>query len=323
MSGPFYEKYDFGKEMNWLENKCDKDKWIWDGQKVISVENGFTTLSNDGNIFYDMAEKSAYCSVGTITTEQSVNDLEALLNANKPILDVFPYIVVAQNRTSNITDEVYERAKQVWRNYFPDVIILDSDVNRGHSFGAMDLDNQVVNYAKTLSVDYIWKSANDIYLTPSMLGNKFDPNVQFYYLQGIGHGGVENHKNVGEAIKNTYENITHMYPQTNFYIISKNVDYINDQEYVDKCYDKCINTPGFTGRVWEYIQGFTNEDLLRGCIVRNGFKYKHILDFQTYNNLVDTVVMCSIHDPSHKNIFFPKIGICHFHSLTHDVFEII
>jgi hypothetical protein len=323
MSGPFYEKYDFGKEMNWLESKCDKAKWIWEGQKIISVENGFKTLSNNGEILYDILPNSAYCSVGTITSEQSVEDLDVLLNGNKDILNKFPYIVVAQNRVSTISDEVYEQSKQVWINHFPDVTILDIDVNRGHCFGAMDLDNAVVDFAKTLPIEYIWKSANDIYLTSNMLGNKFDKNTQFYYLQGIGQGGIENYKNVGEAIKNTYENITHMYPQTNFYIISKDVDYINNKEYVNECYDKCINTPGFTGKAWEYIQGFTNEDLLRECIKRNEFKYKHLLSYETYNNLVNFVVMYNVHDCSHKNVFLIKHGICHFHDIHSGVYEII
>ena len=53
-----------------------------------------------------------------------------------------------------------------------------------------------------------------------MLGNEFNKDIQIYYLQGIGVGGVvNNYKNVDECISKSYESISDMFPQTNFYII--------------------------------------------------------------------------------------------------------
>ena len=322
MSGTFYKDIDFGKEMTYIISKCDTEKYIWGGKEIVSYDNGFKTLQTyqteyDKKVLYDTLPDTAYTSVGTITSEESIQNLDIILNANKEILSLFPYIIVAQNRTQNISDELYEQSKQIWKKYFKDVIILDYDINRGHCFGAADLDNTVVEYAKTLPIKHIWKSANDIYFTHNVLGNDFNEDIQIYYLQGIGVGGVvNNYKDVEECITKSYESIDDMFPQTNFYIITKDVDFINDKKYIDESYEKCKNIPEFNGRVWEYIPGLSNEVLLKECVVRNNLKFKHILDYETYNKLVQTIMAYNIHDCSHKNVLLSKQGICHFHNIN-------
>lgn len=327
-SGTFYKDIDFGSEMEYLASKCSSEKYIWENNPIISYENGFKNIQiyeteNSKKIMYDFLSESVYTSIGTITSEESIENLDTILNANKEILSLFPYIVVAQNRTQNISNELYEQSKQIWKKYFKNIIILDFDTNRGHCFGAADLDNIVVEYAKTLPVKYIWKSTNDIYLTHNVLGNEFSEEIQIYYLQGIGVGGiVNNYKTVEECISKSYESITDIFPQTNFYIITKDIDFINNKNYIDESYEKCINIPNFNGRVWEYIPGLSNEALLKECIIRNNLKYKHILDYETYNKLVQTIMVYNIHDSSHKNLLLIKQGICHFHNINDFILEI-
>ena len=101
------------------------------------------------------------------------------------------------------------------------------------------------------------------------------------------------------------------YPQTNFYFINVNkTDYLNNKEYLDETYDIIQNTPNYNGRIWEYIPGWSCEDFLKKCIIRNNLSKEHLVSEGNYRMLLQIVKDNQIHDCSHKQIMIE--GICHF-----------
>lgn len=252
-------------------------------------------------ILKEIINKSVYGTIGYIGSEKDLEVLEGYIQYNLPVLSEFKNIIVATNYSSPLQ----EKNRILWCKYFPNVVILDSEVNRGHNFGYCDLDNMLVDYCKLNSIGWLCKSTNDIILTSDVL----NINIQcadFYYLNGVGYGGMIKYDfDFNKIIQEDF------YPQTNFYFINVNkIDYLNDEKYLDDTYKYINSIPNYNGRIWEYIEGWTCEDFLKNTIKRNYLLTFHMLDNIRYNNLLTHVRTKQIHDSSHKNIMIN--GICHY-----------
>ena len=265
---------------------------------------------------------NCYCSIGYISKPEDIELLERMLLYNYPVISKFNYIV-AHHNCSNDAIKYLNDYNSIWKKVFGDgVTVLPQIENRGHTFGTMDLDNSVVKYAKTLPIDFIYKSTNDILLDSQILNSNITDEFELYFLQGIGYTGLYP---VGFDISlyiKKYLEPMYLYPQTNFYIISKNVDYINDEVYVNTGYNHCRSLPNYSGRVWEVIQDFSSEHLLKQCIIRNKFKYKHLISDDTFTRLLTAVKEYKICDCSHKNIYIEEVGVCHLHDINNPCINI-
>lgn len=255
---------------------------------------------------------NCYCSTGNISKSDDIESLEKILILNYDVISKFNYIVIQHNSTLE-GGKYIEAYNNVWKKiYGNDVIILPHIENRGHTFGTMDLDNNVVNHAKTLPIEFIYKSANDMLFSQNLFSLKLSDEFQFYFLQGIGYTGLTQFNyNLNEYLNN-YMNPEFFYPQTTFYIISKNVDYINDNIEIDNAYNYCKSLKNYSGKAWEFIEGFSCENFLKKCILRNKFKYKHMITDSTFYKILQLVDNYKICDCSHKNIYIEEIGVCHF-----------
>ena len=60
------------------------------------------------------------------------------------------------------------------------------------------------------------------------------------------------------------------YPQTIFYIIKNEIDYLNDIDFVNDTYNKNLLQPLL--KPWELGFEFSCEDLLAKCVKRNKLK---------------------------------------------------
>jgi hypothetical protein len=131
-------------------------------------------------------------------------------------------------------------------------------------------------------------------------------DADFYYMNGIGVGGMVNYDfDFDKIVKEDF------YPQTNFYFINvSKTDYLNNKEYLDETYNKIQAIPDYNGRIWEYFQGWSCEDFLKQCVERNNLFKKHLISEENYRILLNVVKDYNIHDCSHKNIMIE--GICHF-----------
>ena len=259
----------------------------------------------------ELINKSVYGTIGYIKSQDDLDILESYILYNLSVLKEFKQIVIATNYGS--PSQIQN--SQLWKKYFPNCIIIDSKVNRGHNHGYTDLDNLVFDWCKENNEEWLCKGANDIILNNSIL-EKVVSGADFYYMNGVGYGGMipfnfDFEKIIDEAF----------YPQTNFYFINvSKTDFLNNKTFLDETYDYIQTIPDYNGRIWEYIKGWSCEDLLKNCIERNNLSKLHLIQLEKYRILLQVIKDNVIHDCSHKNIMIE--GVCHFAYPKSQIIEI-
>jgi hypothetical protein len=257
-----------------------------------------------------LINKSVYGTVGYISSQEDIDLLESYIVYNLPVLKEFKYIVVATNYGSAFQSQ----NAQLWKKYFPNCTLIDSEINRGHSFGTADLDNLIFNWCKENNEEWLCKVSNDIILQESILDKNIN-EADFYYLIGISYEDLYLNNFNYEKILDKF------FPQTNFYLINiSKCDYLNNKEYLDVTYEQMKTIPNYNGKIWEYIEGWSCELFLKQCVERNNLTKHYLLDINSHNKLCEVVNLYKIGDPSHKNIMIE--GICHFHSSNQNIIEI-
>jgi hypothetical protein len=258
--------------------------------------------------------KSIYGTIGYITSQDDIDLLEQYIVHNLPVLKEFKHIVVATNY-KELNLNLINRHIDLWEKYFPNVRLIDNEVNRGHNFGTADLDNLLFDFCKKSNSEWLCKSANDIIIQESLLHKEVE-EVDFYYLNGISYETLFlNQFDYNKLFLNYF------LPQTNFYFINvSKCDYLNDKKYLDETYEYVKTIPNYNGKIWEYVKGWSCEDFLKNCIERNNLSKFYLLDEFTHNKLCNAIKLNQIGDPSHKNIMIE--GICHFQFPNHPVIEI-
>ena len=146
--------------------------------------------------------------------------------------------------------------------------------------------------------------------------NKEINEADFYYLNGIGYGGMVMYDfDIDRILKEDFM------PQTNFYFINvSKTDYLNDAHYIDETYNLIKSLDEYNGRVWEYVEGWSCEKFLADCVERNNLKKEHLLLESTYISLLNSIIQHKIHDPSHKNIMVENM--CHLHFFDQNILYI-
>ena len=249
----------------------------------------------------ELINKSWYGSIGYINSNSDIELLGSYLLHNQLVLDEFEGHIFAF--TYNELNEEY--LENTISSLYPDAIIIYLDENRGHNFGTADLDNVVFDICKDLEVEWLCKASNDIILQPEVLGIPIQ-EADFYYMDGIGYGGMVNWDFDFDKIQNEY-----FYPQTNFYFINvSKTDYLTDKDYINKTYNQIQSIENYNGKIWEYIQDWTCEDFLKQCVERNKLLKYHLIPQKTFIKLLELIKQNQIHDCSHKNIMIE--GICHY-----------
>tara|TARA_S200002703_G_scaffold136250_1_gene125487 strand:- start:172 stop:969 length:798 start_codon:yes stop_codon:yes gene_type:complete len=261
----------------------------------------------------NLINKSHYGTIGYISSQEDLEVLESYILYNLEILKEYQQIIVATNYKNY--PELVEENSNLWKKYFPNCILLDSKINRGHNHGYTDLDNLIVDYCKDNNIEWLCKSSNDTIIQPIFL-TKDIPQSDFYYLNGIGYGGMVKYDFNNERII-----AEDFYPQNNFYFINvSKIDYLNDKKFLDDSYEYIKSIPDYNGKIWEYIKEWTCERLLKKCVKRNNLKIHHLIPKGKYIKLLNHVKQTNTHDCSHKNLLIE--GICHFHFPNHPLYEI-
>jgi hypothetical protein len=256
--------------------------------------------------------KAAYGTIGYIGSENDLIKTDKYFAYNKEVINNFAHIIIATNFDS---EEHINTHTLMCKHHFPNCIILNSTNNRGHNFGTADLDNTIFNYCKENNIEWLCKSANDMVIHNELLDKEIG-EADFYYLNGIGLGGMAKYDFDNERI--IYEDF---YPQTNFYFINvSKADYLNNQNYLDFTYNEIKSIPDYNGRIWEYFSGWSCEDFLKDCIIRNSLKKEHLISRNNYISLLNLIKTDNIHDPSHKNIMIE--GVCHLHYPEQGIYKI-
>ena len=262
-----------------------------------------------------LINKSTYSTIGYITSQDNIDLLESYILYNLPVLKEFKQVIVVTNYPNNKdVSSLKQSNKNLWKNYFPECIVIDLDYNRGHSFGIADSENAIVDYCKQNNIEWLCKSANDVVFKESILDIEIQ-EADFYYLKGMGYGRMVDCNFELEKIMEVF------YPQSNFYFINvPKIDYLYDKEYVNKTYDYIQSLSNYNGKVWEYIEGWTCEDFLKQCVERNKLTKFHLISVEKYHILLQVIKENIICDCSHKNIMIE--GICHFQYSNQPIIEI-
>jgi hypothetical protein len=262
-----------------------------------------------------LINKSVYSTIGYISSQDDLDLLEQYILYNLPVLKEFKRIAIFTNYKDYSDTDLILKNNQLWTKYFPNCGYINNPTNRGHNFGTADLDNLTVKYCKLRGDEWLCKSANDIILQESILEKQIE-EADFYYLNGIGYGGMISYNFDFDKIVNE-----EFYPQTNFYFINiSKTDYLNNKEYLDETYEYIQTIPNYNGKIWEYINGWSCEDFLKQCIERNKLSKYHLIPDEKYLSLLQLVKDNQIHDCSHKNIMIE--GICHFQYNNQQIIEI-
>jgi len=259
----------------------------------------------------ELINKSVYGTIGYLSSQEDLYTLEQYINYNLPVLKEYKQIIIATNYGAPLQKENLD----MWKKYFPECILIDSKLNRGHNHGCTDLDNLIFDWCKENNKEWLCKSANDIIFQEIIL-NKQIEEADFYYMNGVGYGGmVPFNFNFEQIIKEAF------YPQTNFYFINvSKTDFLNDKKFLDETYEYIQTIPNYNGKVWEYIKGWSCEDFLKQCVERNNLSKYHLVSERKYRILLQIIKDYQIHDCSHKNIMIE--GICHFQFPNDQIIEI-
>lgn len=264
------------------------------------------------NTIKQLANKSVYGTVGYISSQEDLELLEQYILYNLSVLKEFKQIIVATNYKSY--PEFINENKLIWRKYFPNCVLFNSEINRGPAFGTADLDNIIFNYCVDNKIEWLFKSSNDVTIKELFLDKEI-PEVDFYYLIGISYEDLYLNNFNYKKILNKF------FPQTNGYFINvSKCDYLVTNEFLNKTYKQVINIPGYDNKPWEYINEWSCELFLKKCVERNNLTKYYLLDENKHNILCEVVNMYKIGDPSHKNIMID--GICHFQYPEQQIIEI-
>ena len=259
-----------------------------------------------------LINKSYYSSIGYISSEKDLEILETYIKYNLPVLNEFKNHIIVTNYDGDFN----EQNKNLWEKYLPNCILIDLPENRGHSFGIADQENAIIDYCHKNNIDWICKTSHDVIFKKEILEIKIDGGKDFYFMQGIGYGGMKRDDFDIEKIIKDY-----FMPQTNFYFIdTSKIDYLYEKDYIDSTYYYIQNLEFYSGRVWEYIEGWTCERFLKSCVIRNNLSKYDLVPEDTYRTLLDVIIRFKVDDCSHKNIMIE--GICHNHNPFDQVLDI-
>lgn len=260
-------------------------------------------------------DQSCFATIATIT-EDSMEKLQLFYEYNQGLIKQFPHVIISTNSLEDTSMHTINLYHNTWRKLVPNCIILNSTENKGHMFGTIDLEEAILKYVKRdlPEVRYLWKSMDDVITSSEILKIEVK-EADFYYTPGFSYesiikaGGRENLHKIFETYESGFWT-----PQTTFFILNiTNIDslYGNDVDSKTAIFKEAeAQRPSI--KPWEMPfdikfdcethLGRTTKDLKKHCLVEDQFE-----------ELLEMVYYHRMGDPSHKNIYFYKPGICHYH----------
>lgn len=274
----------------------------------------------------NLLDKSCYGFTAHIS-EESLDKLDKFQPYLEAFLHNFQKVIIATNTNKDVPKDVIDQYHNKCRKIAPNCVILHSEVNRGHMFGTIDLDESIFRYVKENLPDhpYLWKSADDIIVSPDILVQEVE-EAEFYYLPGFSYesllraGGKENllHINRNEIFESGLWT-----PQTPFFILYVHAVpslYGDDIERKIHAYEEAKKYKPYI-KPWEI-----EFDIKFDCETHLGRSTRSLrkcnLVEEELEELMDFIMFNRVGDPSHKNIYFQRIGVCHYHYYNDLIYNI-
>lgn len=259
----------------------------------------------------DIIKASTLCIIGTVEGPKSVDKIATILQMNLDIVNTFESRVHFHLNVSESEEAVkaVPLYKQAIGEYFTEPNITVHPENKKWMFGTIDLDEACLKGCKT---KWLWKSTDDVLLRMELL-HKQVSDADFYYLPGFSHESIVNAGGV-KALVEGYEDF-YFTPQSNFFIL--NTEAINTTLYGTDVEEKRQAYLQYKEihpqlKPWDmkFPDGvkFDCESML-GVSTKNTSK-ESLVDI---NKLANFVHINKVADPSHKQIYFEEIGVCHYH----------
>ena len=269
-------------------------------------------------ILQSLLPDSIFGTIATVRGEESLEKAHGFIEYNRPFISRFPRVAVALNKFDDCSPAIMAKYKQMWMDAFPEAGCWSVDHNRGHMFGTIDLDESLVRYAKSYFKPFPWlfKSTEDMLLDNKIIENEVK-RADFYYLPSFSYETIsQNGGMIG--IKNMLKK--HIYPivpQTNFFVLNlKKVQSLYGPDVNEKAkkYHYAVRAqPNL--KPWEFKCDdgikFDMETLLYES-TKSLSKFSLLSD-ESVGKLCNFVNGNLVGDPSHKNIFFNELGLCHYH----------
>lgn len=259
--------------------------------------------------FGEVIRRSVYGTTGYLDDLGGLRALEQMVAHNAPVLREFRQVLVATNYSDTAEPELARANARLWRAHVPDCVLLDHSPNRGHNIGTSDLDNLLFEHCRSAGLDWLCKGAHDVRLDGHVLRIPV-VEADFYYLNAVSYSALAAHDFDLDLFTSGY-----FFPQTTFYAINvAATDYLVDQDLLDRSWAIVNRVPGYDGRIWEHIPGWSCERLLRLCVERNGLSRRHLMSDEQFRRVLQLVIDQRIEDCSHKGLSIN--GICHFQGLA-------
>ena len=247
--------------------------------------------------FVDVIRRSVYGTTGYLEEAQDLEFLELAIVRNLPILRRFRQVIVATNYGEANRPTLTPGNTSLWRRYFPDCVILDSPVNRGHSIGTSDLDNLLFDHCKENEIPWLCKGSNDVLLDERVLEIPVSEG-SFYFLQAVSYNALRQQDFDLSSFTAGF-----FFPQTTFYAIDVTAtDYLVDKDFLDRSWRIVNRIPEYNGRIWEHIPGWSCEHLLRQCALRNRLTRVPLMTDAQFLQVLKVVIDHQIEDCSFKGL---------------------
>jgi hypothetical protein len=263
----------------------------------------------------DVIKNSVFASIATVK-EESYSDFYGHYRHNQDFVKNFKHIVYYINVSEGCSESSVNKYITMIKSLHTNAVIKKVEKNYGHMFGTIDLEEKMLSLIKIEYPEckFVFKSMEDVLIAENFLNKEFE-DASFYFLPSFSFNDVVNSK------KDIFE-----LPQTTFFIINK--DLINNLYGDDILTKKDIyHKQKLTNpelKPWEmsFNDGlkFDCENHLKRTVAN--LKTCSLLDVDGLGSLQSFVYNNFVGDPSHKNIYFKKLGVCHYHFLEEPVYEI-
>tara|TARA_R100000152_G_C6768015_1_gene193346 strand:+ start:259 stop:1095 length:837 start_codon:yes stop_codon:yes gene_type:complete len=263
----------------------------------------------------DILNKTAVLICGNLSSENNLDKHEKIAEHNKPIFNQFKMVVSIFNKTSDFKDSDLETLNNMMRHFYKSTTLTDWS-NRGHQIGYVDLDKTGFSFIKDnfKDIKYIFKVDADYLVKDTFLNLDMDKDTDFFYQPSVNLYALVNE--CGSDVDKYYNEFNEfdykdgLCPATNNFIVSTKMDFLyEDSDTIKNLFDKWVGM-GYENSDQKLV--LAAEHSLSKSIKRNNFKRQMMYDFDTFNKVLLLMNKHNIGDPTLKNVYIDRIGMCHW-----------
>ena len=277
----------------------------------------------------DIISKTLLCFTATLTENKHVAKTMAYCKLNDSWMDKFNNIVFSCNGEERLPKAL---AEEFANTYDITPSLLFSPENLGHSFGKLDLDRQIFEFAqKQKDIEYVIILSMDVIANASLLDIELDQSCDFFYLNNIGYNDVQQYSSKEEIVK-LMMNHTYFRPQVNFYIYRNHLcEWMPNKNHIIQTKDEYINQnetelPEISEETQDLLavdSGFPCESYLAEAVLSHELTKQNLLSEEDTIKLINFIDEYQYLNGAHKNVLFTNVGgICHYHIMNGMAMEI-